>query len=1053
MLPLFPEFGLENSILAAVLVGVLLLAFFTETFGWVFVGLVVPGYLASVFVLHPESGWTVCLEAVATWALAALLAGPASRTQAWSHFFGRDRFLLLLLCSILVRLLSELLVLPFLAQRFDAQGGGAAGSTDGFFSIGLVLVPLTANAFWKLGLRRGLLQVGVPVALTYALLTLVLLRYTNLSFNSLELTYEDVALEFLESPKAYIVLVCSALLATRFNLRFGWDFNGILVPALLSLTWYTPDKLLATLGEVLVLVALTSAALKLPLLRTANLEGQRKTVLVFILGFLTKYTLAMALGGRIPGLKVTDLFGFGYLVPTLLAVKILQKQATLRILAPTVFTSLAGAVLGAAVSFLFGLLEPQPPTPSPPPPRRAPLLVATPLGSMVLARLQAEQSGGTALPPLRRKQELAAYTQLWQRLARWVEGPATAPPEEVIALAAQVGLRLVPQPTPAGTPVSYVLFEAEEQLAWQRGFGVALLTPGAPGPVIEVPLPAREAPSAETGAALCVTLRCRLLLAGGTDAERHTRPPRAFTLSSREPFRVAHRQLAELPILQVRADPHVPQGQPLLHHPAASTALALPLPVSTTQQPPPRDMPPSPKRQVLRAHPADLWCYLLAQAPEAPEPASGVGLGEWLTRHASPPLPPGAVRPVPPALTEGELSVLQLRIAAPLLTAWSEPGWDVPPGMRRRWLHQLAGLLGAGVFALPDCAGPGRACDILAPLTPGGPLDFATLAVRAEGRERAVEVPHPLSDPGSLWLGVELWHALEAHALLVAGAFEPVLSSDSALLSAFHAHHQALHGALATKQGLVLQVRGFTSRAGVDAELILSAGPSVRRDARQLAGLRSLFHAGAPLAFLGDRVRLHDGSRALAELGDAGAQLAYSEALGGITFALLWTSEELRGRYVGAERWLAHLTAVEGHPPEERPVNALFEGLTPTQARASRAQRQAFEALAKHATRAQHEGDVHALAWLRAAPPGQVKVRYSPEIGLPWLLLEVREGKHVLRGQYFLAARAPWEEPVHVEASPHGLPAPAQQAWRRRGALIVQGALASPEAARAGGHR
>jgi len=1052
MLPLFPEFGLESSILAAVLVGVLLLAFFTETFGWVFVGLVVPGYLASVFVIHPESGWTVCLEVVATWALAALLAGPLSRTGAWSHFFGRDRFFLLVLCSILVRLLSELLVLPWLAQRLGAWWGGASGSTPGFFSIGLVLVPLTANASWKLGLRRGLLQVGVPVALTYALLTLVLLPYTNLSFNSLELTYEDVALDFLESPKAYIVLVCSALLATRFNLRFGWDFNGILVPALLSLTWYTPDKLLATIGEVLALVVLTRAALSLPLLRTANLEGPRKLVLVFTLGFLTKYALAMALGGRVPGLKVTDLFGFGYLVPTLLAVKILQKRLTLRILVPTVATSLAGVGLGTAVSLLFGVFEPLPPTPSLPPPQPLPLLMATPLGSMVLARLQADQASGAAPPPLRRRQELSAYTQLWQRLARWVEGPATAPPEEVSLLAAQVGLRLVAQPAAPGTPVSYVLFEVEQRLAWQRGFGVALLTPGAPGPVIEVPYPAREAPSAETGAALCAALHCRILLAGGSDARRRPPPSQAFT-SSHEPLRVAHRQLAQGPILQVRADPHTSQGQPLLYHPEGSTALALPLPVSPLVQPPARALASSPKLQILRAHPADLWRYLLAQAPEAPAPTSGVALGEWLMRRAPPALPPGAARPLPPALTEGELSALELRIATPLLTARGEPGGELPPGMRRRWLHQLAGLLGAGVFALPDCAGPGRGCTLLAPLTPGGPLDFATLAVRAEGSERALEVPRPVSDSGALWLGVELWHALEARALLVAGASEPPLSSDAARLSAFHAHHQALHRALAAKQGLVLQVRGFASRAGVDAELILSAGPSVLRGKRELDGLRSLFHAGGPLAFLGERVRLHDESRALAGLGDAGAQLAYSEALGGITFALLWSSEELRGRYAGAERWLAHLTAVEGHPPEERPVSSLFEGLTPTQARASRAQRQAFDALARHATRAQREGDVHALERLRAASPGQVKVRYSPELGLPWLLLEVREGKHVLRGQYFLAARAPWEEPVHVEASPHGPPALAQQAWRQRGVLIVQGALAAPEAPPAEGRR
>ncbi|HLM42922.1 MAG TPA: poly-gamma-glutamate biosynthesis protein PgsC/CapC, partial [Myxococcaceae bacterium] len=401
MLPLFPEFGLENSILTAVVVGVLVLAFFTETFGWVFVGLVVPGYLASIFILHPRSGWIVVGEAVATWALAAFLTGPLSRTQAWSQFFGRDRFFLIVLCSVLVRLLCELLLLPALGEALDTRTGGLFGPAAGFFSIGLVLVPLTANGFWKLGLGRGLFQVGIPVALTYGVLRLVLLRYTNLSFSSLELTYEDVALDFLQSPKTYIVLVCAALLATRFNLRYGWDYNGILVPALLALTWYTPGKLLATFAEVLVLVGLTRALLTLPPLRTANLEGPRKVVLVFFVGFLAKYALAWMLGGRVPGLKVTDLFGFGYLVPTLLAVKILQKQVITRILVPTAVTSLAGAVLGGAVSVFLGLLEPNPTVPQPPPRpgQERPRLVDTSLGSMLLARVQAERAGGETPSP------------------------------------------------------------------------------------------------------------------------------------------------------------------------------------------------------------------------------------------------------------------------------------------------------------------------------------------------------------------------------------------------------------------------------------------------------------------------------------------------------------------------------------------------------------------------------------------------------------------------------------------------------------------------------
>ena len=41
-LALFPQ-GVDASILPAVLVGLFVLLFLTETFGWVFAGLIVPG--------------------------------------------------------------------------------------------------------------------------------------------------------------------------------------------------------------------------------------------------------------------------------------------------------------------------------------------------------------------------------------------------------------------------------------------------------------------------------------------------------------------------------------------------------------------------------------------------------------------------------------------------------------------------------------------------------------------------------------------------------------------------------------------------------------------------------------------------------------------------------------------------------------------------------------------------------------------------------------------------------------------------------------------------
>ncbi|HWU86073.1 MAG TPA: poly-gamma-glutamate biosynthesis protein PgsC/CapC, partial [Kofleriaceae bacterium] len=351
LITLFPPYGIDQTIHVAILIGVLVLLALTECFGWVFSGLIVPGYLASLFVLAPASGATVVFEAVLTYLLATLISNAVPRSGAWSPFFGRERFLLLIFISIAVRQASELWLVPEGMRLVDDQLGTAYRLTHTFSSVGLVLVPLTANMFWKLDLRRGLLQVAVPTALTFALLHYVLLPYTNLSFARLEITYENVALDFMASPKAYILLIIGAWLASRWNLLYGWDYAGILVPALLGLAWLSPARLATTLVETLVLVMLVRGLVLAPGLRTMNLEGPRKVALVFAVSFLLKWSLGWVLGPTVSDLRITDLFGFGYLLSSLLAVKILQKDAIAQIAVPTVVVSVLTLAIGSAVGF------------------------------------------------------------------------------------------------------------------------------------------------------------------------------------------------------------------------------------------------------------------------------------------------------------------------------------------------------------------------------------------------------------------------------------------------------------------------------------------------------------------------------------------------------------------------------------------------------------------------------------------------------------------------------------------------------------------------------
>src|SRR5438270_883012 len=108
----------------------------------------------------------------------------------------------------------------------------------------------------------GVIQNGVPTILVYLLLKFVFVPYTNLSLAGFELATENIAASFLASPKAYILLITGAVLAAAANVRYGWDFNGILVPALLALVVIEPVKFVATFVEVAILLAAAALAVR-----------------------------------------------------------------------------------------------------------------------------------------------------------------------------------------------------------------------------------------------------------------------------------------------------------------------------------------------------------------------------------------------------------------------------------------------------------------------------------------------------------------------------------------------------------------------------------------------------------------------------------------------------------------------------------------------------------------------------------------------------------------------------------------------------------------------
>ena len=326
---IFPVNGLDRSLHVPVLVGLLLLTFFSETLGWTFAGLVVPGYFASVIIAAPATAVLVTVESIVTYAVGSLLGRWLPRTGVWSSAFGRERFFLFIVVGLGVRLAVEANLLPLLETRFQLP------HSRELHSLGLVLVPLLANMFWNAGFFRSVPRVAFITGLTYAFIDLVLLPYTNFTVSRFEVANESVSLAFLEAPHAQFILLIGALLAARANVMYGWDYNGILVPALLSVAWYQPTKLATTVIESLIVYGCSRGLASVPPLSNVLIVGTRRTMLTFGVGFTLKWIAGSVMMRVDPSVHMVDYLGFGYLLPTLLAVKMWNRSAIGTVIVPT----------------------------------------------------------------------------------------------------------------------------------------------------------------------------------------------------------------------------------------------------------------------------------------------------------------------------------------------------------------------------------------------------------------------------------------------------------------------------------------------------------------------------------------------------------------------------------------------------------------------------------------------------------------------------------------------------------------------------------------------
>ncbi|TXD37304.1 hypothetical protein FRC98_11275 [Lujinxingia vulgaris] len=481
-LHIFPGGGFDSSILTIVFLGLLLRWMLTETLGYTFVGLVVPGYLASVALISPTSAAVAMLEAVVTYGLVWLLSEGMGKLGVWSVVFGRDRFYAFLVMSIIVRVLGELWVWPALWVPLAAAIGVSPYAPGPLNSVGLVIVPLAANMFWKVGLRRGAWQVLMPTAVVYAATRWGLLAYTNLRVAEFQVHYEDIAIDLFASPKAYIILLVTAALAGRINIKVGWDFGGILIPALIAIAWFDVFKALWTFGEAIGLALLAGALLRSGPLRKLNMEGPRKIIFVFSVGYFIKFALAWAMFLGAPQVRTIDFFGFGYLLASLLALKIVQKKNIVMVVVPTALVSIVGFVLGGVLaSVLVG------PGPVRDDEVRVERLDASEQGRGTLeaellrrSALAGGAAGGRALSAM----DVERYAELGElaEVSSAREGIARA---EIAQLAATLELEVAV--VDDGKGVAFVVAEKLARYPDVRGLGVLVVRPGRRGPVVQVP--------------------------------------------------------------------------------------------------------------------------------------------------------------------------------------------------------------------------------------------------------------------------------------------------------------------------------------------------------------------------------------------------------------------------------------------------------------------------------------------------------------------------------------------------------------------------------------
>ena len=550
ILPLFPAHGLAISVITTVWVGVWVACFFNLRLGWVLSGLVVPGYLVPLLLIKPWAAAIIVLEAIVTYGCVWFYSTYLASKGHWTDFFGRDRFFALLVVSVLVRLLFDSILLPAIGEYLNQLLSITFDYRNNLQSYGLIVVALIANMFWKPGLRKGFFSVSVSVLITYLIVRYGLMAFTNFSIGNLVYMYDDLATSMLASPKAYIILLSTAALASRMNRYYGWEFSGILVPSLIALQWYRPWKLLITFGETLLILVLANLILRLPLFQKTTMEGARKMLLFFNISFAMKLAMGHLWLAYFPNYQVSDFYGFGYLLTTLLAIKMHDKEIPVIMIRASLQTSLI-AVAGASI-IGFGLtllpthlasLQNQPVTAA-----EATTAVAPNVSSLKdlvhnekVRVYQGRRSNGFIAPGLG---ELETLSKAFRLLSQYRK---TKTPKHLAQ--AQLLLQQVNYQIHTVEDHFLCLFEQEPRRGW--GFFVLNLEARTPL-LVEVPAPLNEWGVMEAGASIFSGTGAAALAVAGSGLHSNKNGLSDVLANPRTPLSIFHKVFGRNGTLQLR---------------------------------------------------------------------------------------------------------------------------------------------------------------------------------------------------------------------------------------------------------------------------------------------------------------------------------------------------------------------------------------------------------------------------------------------------------------------------------------------------------------------